>query len=81
VLDSEDEITGRVRGIMVDLFQVDRAALTPESSRDTIGSWDSANHLTLILALEEEFGVSFEVSEIESMFSLQDILAVLESKL
>jgi len=81
VLDSEDEVAGRVRAIMADLFQVDAAALTPESSRDTLGAWDSANHLTLVLALEEEFGVSFDVSEIESMFSLKDILSVLEGKL
>lgn len=81
MLDSEDQIAERVRGIMADLLQVDQAALIPESSRDSIGGWDSANHLTLILALEEEFGVSFDVAEIESMFSLQDILAVLEGKL
>ena len=81
MLDSEDQIVGQVRGIMADLFQVDPAALTAESSRDSIGSWDSANHLTLVLALEEQFGVTFDVGEIESMFSLQDVLAVLENKL
>jgi acyl carrier protein len=77
---SADDIADRVRGIMGDLFQIERAAVGADSSRETIPDWDSANHLTLVLALEEEFGVTFEVGEIEAMFSLQDIVGVLDGK-
>lgn len=79
-MSSADDITERVRGVMADLFQVDRAAVGLESSRETIPDWDSANHLTLVLALEEDFGVTFDVGEIETMLSLQDIVAVLLGK-
>jgi acyl carrier protein len=46
-----------------------------------IEQWDSGNHISLVLALEEEFGVSFEVSEIETMTSFADIVSTLENKL
>jgi acyl carrier protein len=76
----DDSITERVRDIMSDVLQVDRKAIDDSASRDTIAMWDSANHLTLVLALEEAFSVTFDVSEIESMFSLADIVNVLQDK-
>jgi acyl carrier protein len=46
-----------------------------------VEQWDSGNHISLVLALEEEFGVSFEVSEIEAMTSFVDVVSTLEHKL
>lgn len=76
----DDSITERVREIMADVLQLDRKAIEDTTSRDTVAVWDSANHLTLVLALEEAFSVTFDVSEIETMFSLADIVAVLQEK-
>jgi acyl carrier protein len=70
-----------VQGVMADVFGVDASSIDEASSRETIDTWDSANHIGLVLALETEFGVTFEVDEIESMFSFPDIVAVLERKL
>ena len=58
----------------------------PRRSRDDTSSrntprWDSANHIQLILALEEEFGVSFEVAELESMLSFGAVMRTLQGKL
>lgn len=42
-------------------------------SQKNCEAWDSVNHLNLILALEAEFGVTFEPEEIAAM---QDLSAV-----
>lgn len=42
-------------------------------SQKNCETWDSVNHLNLILALEAEFGVTFEPEEIAAM---QDLSAV-----
>lgn len=35
-------------------------SLTPESGASSIEAWDSMNQIHLIVALEGEFGISFE---------------------
>lgn len=57
---------------------VDAAAVTPDSSSDTIESWDSLRHMNLVLALEEEFGVSIPDEEAANITSYALIKLVLE---
>ena len=45
---------------------------------DTIKSWDSLKHINLVLALEEEFGVSIPDEEAANITSYTLIKLVLE---
>jgi acyl carrier protein len=47
--------------------------LDDEASFEDISGWDSARHVDLIIALEEEFGVKFGVGEIMAMNSVGTI--------
>jgi len=76
-----NSIEQTIQAVMADVLGVDASTIDESSSRDTLDTWDSANHIGLVLALETEFGVTFEVDEIESMFSFRDVVAVLERKL
>jgi acyl carrier protein len=51
------------------------------TSPDTVPRWDSMQHLQLVLALEQEFGVAFEVEEIEAMQRFGVIVGLLEQRL
>ncbi|MCI0486441.1 MAG: acyl carrier protein, partial [Blastocatellia bacterium] len=55
--------------------------VAPGSSNETIKEWDSMQHLNLILALEESFGLEFAPEEIERMLSIEAIASVIEEKL
>jgi acyl carrier protein len=70
----------RVRGIAADVLQVSASQITPQSSPDTIGNWDSVHHLNLILALEQEFDTQFDPEEIDKMTSIERILEVVGGK-
>ena len=35
----------------------------PRASTASLGSWDSVAHVTLLSAIEEEFGVAFELDD------------------
>ena len=48
---------------------------------DEIPEWDSINHLNLVLALTEEFGITFDLNEILMMETLRDIQQIVEQKL
>jgi acyl carrier protein len=70
----------RVRNIAADVLNTPPQQITSQSSPETIAGWDSVQHLNLILALEEEFGIQFEPEEIEQMGSIERILAVLDGR-
>jgi acyl carrier protein len=70
----------QVKQVMADILAIDANSIDGSTTKDGTASWDSLNHINLIVALEQEFNVSFEVSEIESMMSFSDILETLERK-
>lgn len=53
----------------------------PESaSVTTVSDWDSEAHITLILALEREFGMTITAREAGEMLSVREIKSVLSRK-
>jgi len=46
----------------------------------TLEEWDSLSHITLILALEEKFNISFSLDEAIEIISVAEIKRVLISK-
>jgi acyl carrier protein len=54
--------------------------LTQDSSPEKIESWDSLNHLNLVLALEQEFSVKFTPDEIERIDCVGAVTELLDQK-
>lgn len=71
----------RVQAIASDIFGVPAGKITADSSPETIENWDSMQHLNLVLAIEEKFGVQLAPEEIEEMRSIGVAAAVVEKKL
>ena len=70
----------RLRQIMCQVFHVPLNHITDETKVETVESWDSLNHINLILAIEKEFGTTFAPEEIIKMVSFPEILEVLKQK-
>ena len=70
-----------VRDVMSVILNLDAAEINDNTSIDNTPGWDSANHINLVLALEEEFSISFEVSDFELMVSYFDVVQVVSAKL
>ena len=68
----------RLKKVMANVFGEKSEGISEESSMDTIEKWDSLRHLNLILALEEEFEVSFDEEETINIVSYLLIKTVLE---
>ena len=69
-----------VARVLADVFGLDPRQIRPDSSPDTIDTWDSVQHLNLIIALEQEFGVRFAPEEIEDAVSVQAITEMVQGK-
>jgi acyl carrier protein len=74
-------VGARVRCILADILSIARETITPESSPETLETWDSLQHLNLVLAVEQEFGVQFKPEEIEKLSSVKLVVQTLEMKL
>jgi acyl carrier protein len=54
-------------------------ALDEHSSADTLTAWDSLGHLTIVLALESEFGIQLPTGDAVTLRSVARIRDYLES--
>jgi acyl carrier protein len=58
-----------IKLVMSQVFQVEPAEITAESSPESIDRWDSLKHMQLIMALEDELGVQFPDEAIPDLVS------------
>ena len=77
----QQDLETAIKRVMADVLDLDWKSINAHTSVDNTPRWDSANHIQLVLALEAEFSISFDVIELESMLSFLNIVQVMESKL
>jgi acyl carrier protein len=71
----------RVRSIAADVLNIPANRITADSSTESVETWDSVQHLNLVLALEQEFSVQFDPEEIDQMNNIGRVAGIIESKL
>jgi acyl carrier protein len=76
-----EQIEQRVGTVMADVFALDPAEVGPGTSPDTVEAWDSLQHLSLVLAVEEEFDLQFGDTETTEMVTYPLIVAIVREKL
>jgi acyl carrier protein len=70
----------KLRELIVDQLNVEESAVTMEAKfKDDLGA-DSLDLFELVMAIEEEFGVEIPSSDLESIVSVEDVVAYLENK-
>jgi acyl carrier protein len=74
-------LTDQVRQIAADVFGEPLTAISAETSPKTLASWDSLQHLNLMLAIEETFGVQISPEDAEQMSSIAATVEMLQKKL
>lgn len=70
----------RIKQVMSNVLNISVDSIKNSSSPDNIESWDSLKHMNLIIALEEEFEIQFNDSEIVDSMSYALILDILKNK-
>jgi acyl carrier protein len=77
----DKDLLSRLGQILADIFNVSTDNIKLDSSPDTIENWDSVNHVAMVIALEQEFGVEVAPEEIEQLFTVEMIWKMLGRKL
>lgn len=67
----------RVKRVMAKVFGTTPDQIDENSSPDTVKQWDSLRHMNLVLALEQEFGVTVRDEDVVTLLSYPLILLAL----
>jgi len=71
----------KVKEVMAAVLEVDPSTISDDASMDSISSWNSLRQMSLVLALEEEFGVSFPDEDAANATSFRLLSLVLQEQL
>ena len=77
----QDGTPQKIRRLMAEILSLNPEHIDDNTSMDNTELWDSANHISLVLALEDEFGIAFDVSEIEGMRTYFDLVQGVNARL
>ena len=59
----------RLKQVIATILEVEASSIDENANTDTIKSWDSLRHMNMVLAVEDEFGVSIPDSEAATITS------------
>ena len=76
---SEQEIYARLNEVFSDVFDED-ITVNADTTADDIEDWDSLMHITLISAVENEFGVRFTMGEVSSMKNVGEMVGIIRER-
>lgn len=71
----------RLALVFANVLRLPTERVHPDLTPDEVESWDSVNHLALVLAVEQEFAIQCEVEEIMEFTSFQAILSAIERRM
>lgn len=77
----QQEIKEKIKNAMSAVFEVPAEEINEETSTDTLENWDSLRHLNLVLALEEEFGISIPDEEVGNMVNFRIVYHVISENI
>jgi acyl carrier protein len=77
---NEEAIYAALTDIFRDVFDDDTIVLTPETTSQDIRGWDSQAMITLVIATESHFGITFRTAEIETLRSVGEFAELIASK-
>jgi len=69
---TQSEMLPRIQRVFDNTF-LEQVHVTPELSADDVEEWDSLIHISLVLAIENEFGIRFRMGEVEATRNVGDL--------
>ena len=77
---SEQEIYDRLNEVFRNVFDDDEITVDAGTTADDIEDWDSLEHINLIAAVEDEFGIRFKMGEVSAMKNVGEMVGIVKSR-
>jgi acyl carrier protein len=75
-----EEIEKKLTDIFRDVLDRDSIALSRETIAADIEEWDSLAHISLLVAIEKEFNIHFNLTEVEQLRNVGDMFDLIQRK-
>ena len=63
---TREEVFETLNGVFQDVFDDESIVVKEETTADDIEDWDSLEHINLIAAVEQEFGIKFSMGHCQT---------------
>lgn len=70
----------KVQVIFRDVLDNQDIVLSRETTADEIEEWDSLSHISLVVAIEKEFGIRFALGELQRLKNVGDMIDLIGRK-
>jgi acyl carrier protein len=77
---TNEAIYEKLTGIFREVFDDETINVCAETTAGDIWGWDSQAMITLVVAAEERFGVTFRTAEVERLESVGDFVDMIAAK-
>lgn len=77
---TRDQAFDRLEEVFRDVFDDDSITLYEDTTADDIADWDSIEHITLIAAVEQEFGLKFTMGEVSGMKDVGEMVTIITQR-
>ena len=78
---SRQEVFGKLNEVFRDVFDEEDITVTETTTADDIEDWDSLEHINLMAAVEQEFGIKFTMGQIVTMKNVGEMATIILEKL
>ncbi len=72
---NSNEILVRLTNVFRDVFDDDKIVISPHTTAKDVDGWNSLANIRLMVAIEDEFGVKFDVGEFQEYRNVGDLVA------
>lgn len=76
---TREEVYGRLNVVFQDVFDDEAIEIHDETTADDIEDWDSFEHINLVVAVEEEFGIKIPVGKTVTMKNVGEMVDIILS--
>lgn len=70
----EKQLIEQVQEIFRDNFDDDTIVLTRETNADDIEDWDSLEQINLLTAIQQKYGLKFNLADVRNLKNVGDLL-------
>ena len=77
---TKEKIYELLNEVFQDVFDDEDIEVTAETTANDIEDWDSLEHINLVVAVEECFGIKFTMGEVTGMKNVGEMAAIIEER-
>ena len=74
---NEKQIYERLNEVFRDVFDDEDITVNADTTADDIDDWESIEHINLVGAVEDEFGLRFKMGEVSGMKNVGEMVDII----